>query len=174
MILFFIYIFFLILENLLLPAIAGPELFLITPIFILAIIANSLNFKKAMFELVILGLIGELFIGAQIGSSLVPLIITAFVYFTLDRFIEIRAGLDSIASFTVILGRSLVLLCLSYIYSWFFIFLSSSQGLDRFTASSLYASWSIWSILLGIGTILTIFAWACIFSVIFAYVLKAK
>ena len=173
-VLFLIYILFLVLENLLLPAIAGPELFLITPIFILAVIVNSSNFKKAMFLLIVFGLIGELFTGAQIGSNLVPLIIAAFVYFGIDRFIEMRANLDSTASFSVILGRSFVLLCLTYIYSWFVIFISSSNGFANLALSSIYESWDAWSILLNIGTILTIFTWSCVFSIIFAYVLKTK
>lgn len=174
MILFLIYILFLIFENLLLPAIAGPELFLVTPIFILAIIVNSSNFKRAIFQLIIFSLIGELFMGARLGSSLIPLVITAFVYFGIDRFIEMREGLDSSASFPILLGRSFVLLCLSYIYSWFFVFLSSSSGFGILTASNIYASWDTWSIFLSVGTVITIFIWSCIFSIIFSYVLKAK
>src|SRR3989344_5080219 len=124
MTLFFIYILFLVLENLLLPAIEGTELFLITPIFILAIIVNASDFKKAVIQLAIFSLVGELFTGAQIGSSLIPLLITAFVYFSIDHFIEISAGLDNAVSFAVILARSFVLMVLSYIYSWLFIFFS--------------------------------------------------
>ena len=173
-ILFLIYILTLVRENLLLPAIAGPEIFAVTPIFILAIVVNSLNFKKAGIELIILSLVGELFMGAPLGSSLVPLIVTAFVYFALDRFIEMRAGLDSIASFPVILGRSFILLCLSYIYFWFFIFFSSSSGFGILTTSNIYASWSAWNMLLSVGIVVTTFVWSCVFSIIFAYVLKAK
>lgn len=166
MILFCIYILFLVFENLLLPAIAGPELFLVTPIFLLAIIVNSSNFKKSILQVITFSLVGELFMGAQIGSSMIPLIITSFIYFSIDHFIEMRAGLDSSASFMVILGRSFVLLCLSYTYSWLFIFFSSSY--------SIYSSWDAWSILLSVGTAMTIFVWACVFSIIFAYVLKTK
>ena len=174
MILFFIYILLFIFENLLFPAIAGPEFFLITPIFILAIIINVSNFKKSMFQLVVFSLIGEFFIGAQIGSSLIPLIMTAFIYFAINHFIEMRASLDNLASFPVILGRSFILLCLSYSYLWFFIFFRSSYGFDMFTVSSIYASWDAWRIFLDLGTIVTIFIWSCLFSIIFAYVLKTK
>ena len=173
-ILFLIYILFLVFENLLLPAIAGPELFLVTPIFILAIIVNSSNFKKAMIELIIFGLVGELFTGAHLGSSLIPLIITAFVFFAIDHFIEMRAGLDSGASLMVILGRSFILLCLAYIYSWLFIFFGSSNGFGTLTTSNISLAWDTWSILLSVGTAVTIFIWSCVFSIIFAYVLKTK
>jgi len=182
MILFFLYIFFLVLENLLLPAIAGPGLFLITPVFLLAVIIHTSNFKKAIVQLITFGLVGELFMGSRVGSSLMPLVTTAFVYFIINHFIEMKAGLDGVASSKVILGRSFILTGLSYIYFWFFIFFNSFRefssfdelGLGNFAMNDIYTSWDIWNIFLSLGSIVIIFIWSCIFSIILGHVFKTK
>src|SRR3989338_315967 len=136
MVLFLIFILFLLLENLLLPALLGPKDFLIVPLFLMALLTHGKNYKKSLILALGCLLIAEIFSGIDSGSYLIPFSITAVLFIWLNRFLDMSSGLRENHSFSCLVLGGLTISFFIAIYSWIFIFLNSSY--------SLVSSWSDW------------------------------
>ena len=87
MILSLFFIFFLIFENLILPALTGPEPFLITPLFVLAMVVYSQDIKLRFIQGLIFLVVAELFSRAMLGSFGIPFAITIIIFVCLYSYL---------------------------------------------------------------------------------------
>ena len=163
--LFFFFVFFLLVENLFLPALIGPQEFLVTPLFLIALTAYGSNFKNKIFQALILLLLAEIFAGVDIGDYLVPFLAAVLVYFWLNKLLSINSSLRESYSLLGIVSSSLVILALLYLYSLFFIFLNSSYSIST--------TLSQWAGLLKTSSF-AMFLWSLGLTFLFKYVLKQK
>lgn len=166
MVLFFIFLFFLLVNNLLLPALVGPKEFLVVPVFLMSVIVYSGSFKLVVVRGVVFSLTAELLSGMKFGDILVPFSCAVLIYLWISSFLEIKSGLTESSWPIIVLGSSLFLIFLTYIYSWGFIFNQSSY--------SLITTWSEWKLLFHGDIIINTFLWAAAFSYLFHYVIQKK
>lgn len=165
MVVILLFVLFAALENLLLPALIGPRVFFIIPIFVLCILVYGDDTKAQLLKAGIFLFIAELISGARIGSSIIPFGITAVIYIWLNRFLDIRSGIkDSESSGGAILS-SFIITLLVYLYSWFYIFIQSSYSIDL--------AWNEWR-MMALGSLVQTLGWSAGLSVLFKYVLRNK
>ena len=166
MVLFLFFIFFLIFENLILPALLGPGPFLITPLFIMAMVIYSQDTKLKFIQAVIFLLIGELFARTMLGSSSIPMAVTIVIFIWLNHFLNIGSGLQESTSITSLLGGTIVLTIFICIYSYMSIFFQTSYSLN--------SAWE--GLVIFIKTSITpTLLWAIVFIILFKYgLIKSK
>lgn len=165
MILFFFFILFLALENLLLPALIGPKTFLISPLFLAGLIIYGKNFKTALVQACIFLLVWEFYSGVQIGSFIIPFAITAVLYIWLNHFIDIRSGLSEGHIVPSLLGGMITLTLFIYLYSWLFIFYNSPRDIVAVTQQLA---------ILAKNSYLMTLSWSVFFVILFRYVIRPK
>lgn len=158
-----IFIFLLVLENLLLPALIGAESFLIVPLFAISTIIYTENIKSRLIQALLFLLIEEYFSGIAIGGFIVPFMLTAGIYIWLNLFLNISSNLREEGSILNILVSVLILLLFLYVYSALFIFFRSSYDI--------FKTWEELKILVT-TSVFQLSGWAIIFSVLFKYVIK--
>lgn len=163
MITVFIFLFFLLLENLLLPALIGPGPFLITEVFILGLVIYGRRWQTFAFQAVPLIIIEEIFTGIGIGKFLGPLAVTSLIYFWLNQFINFTEYLrDSTSN---IMASAFILLTLGYLYSFLFVLFGNTHNIA--------ASWNEWRIFFT-ASLWSMLGWSLAISALFKYVLKTK
>lgn len=165
MILFLFLILFLVVENLVLPALIGPKIFFIVPLFISGIIVYSQNIKRKLIHAGLFLLVTEIFLGHNIGDLLLPFSVTALIYLWLNRFLSLESGLQENDSFGSIIGGSLVIATIFYVFSFFFILAESSYSITH--------TWAEWIILLPASSF-SVLGWSLALTILFKYVLKTK
>ena len=165
MILFLFFIFFLLLENLFLPALVGPQNFLISPLFLAGLIIYAKNIKIKFIQAAIFLLFWEVFSGFRIGSLVIPFVITAGLYIWINNFLEISSGLRESDTFLAFVGGVVTMVTFVYINSWFFLFFNSSY--DAMTALNEL-------ITLLTNSIFQTMGWSAGFVVLFKYALRPK
>lgn len=165
MILFVFFIFFLLLENLFLPALIGPKTFLISPLFLAGLIIYGKSTKIRLIQVCIFLLLWEIFSGFKIGSFVIPFGITAGIYIWLNHFLNISSGLEEGGVLAGLVGGALTMTAFVYTYSWLFIFLNSSYNL----AGSWYEL-----ITLVTSSILPTVGWSIGLVILFKYALRPK
>lgn len=165
MILLLFFIFFVVLESLLLPALMGPKAFLITSLFVLAMVIYGRSIRPRLIQAVIFLFFAEVFSGAKVGSFIIPFIITAGFYIWINRFLDIKTNLRESDTIFSIFSGTLVLALLVYVYSFFFILNKPPYNIVEALAGL--------KILIQISIFQTL-GWSVALAVIFKYVLKAK
>ncbi len=157
-----LFVFFLLLENLFLPAIIGIGPFMITPLFLLGtnMYIPEFRFRPGLFLI-----LAALFSGVNVIVAFSAFLITVGIYLVTGHFLDIRLGSDRIFSVSNIIRESLILLSLGLIYSWLFIFLES--------AHDLYSTSNEWLILARTSG-LYFFMWSIVLSILLAHVSKKK
>lgn len=165
MVLSLFFLFFLLLENLILPALIGPHMFSITVLFLIGLAVYSSSLKVRIVHIGILLLIAEIFTGNNIGNFLIPFGITVIIYLWLNRFFSISSGVQESNSFAGIIGGSIAIMAVFYLYSWFFILFGSSYNIN--------SSLTEWRIFLA-ASIFSTLSWAVGFAILFKYVLRIK
>jgi hypothetical protein len=163
MILTLLFVFFLVLESLILPALIGAQPFLITLLFIIALLVYSQNSKVSLLQAFIFLLASEIFLALRLDSLIVPFAITAIIYLWINRFLEIGTGLRESSSLIGILGGIIVLSVLVSIYSYIFLFFESSF--------SFIDAWNNYLFFVRLSVFQTL-VWALFFVVLFKYLLK--
>lgn len=128
MIIIFLFLLLLLLENLFLPALMGPKPFLIVPLFVLALVVYGQNTKLRLAQAVVFLIIAEMFSASGFGSMVLPFIIVVILYLWWNRFLNIRFSLQESSSFMGLLGGTLFLTLLAFIYSYVFLFFRSSNS----------------------------------------------
>ena len=130
MVKFFIFIFFLILESLILPAIIGPRQFFITTVFLLGLLVYGGGWRTLLYQIIPFALIIEFFAGESFGHLIIPFGLTGTVYLVLDKFINLSQNLKQEAkSFLSLMPGILILIAFNYIYAGLFIFVNTSYQL---------------------------------------------
>ena len=147
------------------PALIGPGMFLITPIFILGLIVYSQNWKVFIFQVIPFVLAAEFFSGMNVGKILVPMIITGLLYMWSNKFLNLTERFKENITLPGIISSALFLAMLGYVYSWFFIYLNTSYNIGL--------AWGEWRLFF-IGSLISMLGWSLALSVIFKYVLKTK
>ena len=160
-----VFILFLILDNLILPALIGTQEFLVTPTLLIAILFYHSKPRTGLIVTLIFALVAEIFSGFGIGSFIIPFGITALLYIWLNRFLAINYGLKEEMTFFGIIKSSLIITSFVYVYSWFFIFLDSSY--------SFALTWDQWKILV-LNSLTQTLGWSIGLSIFFKYVFKIK
>ena len=160
-----IFIFFLLLENLLLPALIGPQEFLITPLFLLGMVAYGSDMKKRFIMASIFMLTAELFSKSEIGSFVLPFIVTVLIYIWLNRHLSMSSNLQENYSFSGVIIGSLLMILFLYLYSLFFIFFSSAYDLSVTVKE--------WQILLR-SSFFPMSLWSLGLTFLFKYVLRSR
>lgn len=163
MIIIFFFLFLLLLENLLLPALIGPQPFLIIPTFIFSLIFYDRNTKLRLIQAFIFLVITETFSVSGFGSMIVPFMIVVLFYLWLNRFLEIKSGLQESRSLISLFGGAFFLTLVVLSYSYMFLFIQSSNNIME--------AWQLTLILIK-TSIYQIFGWALAFVVIFKYARK--
>lgn len=165
MVIFFVFLFLLFLENLFLPALIGEGYFLITTIFILGFLAYSSNWKKSLFQGIILFLFQEFFTGADPGSMVIPFIITGSLYLWINRFFNFTEQLRENLSFFSIIFSTLLLIFLSLSYSFFSTLHHTSYdfSLDLNQLTDFFQS-----------SLISLMGWSGGISILYKYVLKTE
>ncbi len=166
MLLLLVFIFFLILENLFLPALIGPGPFLATQIFILAVIVYSKSWKELAVTALLFILIKEFVSGNGVGSLMVPFFITAGLYLIINRFLNIRDNLAENNSLSGLIVSTLVLVSFNFIYAWFYI-------LYHAASYNVGSAWNYW-VSLPMMSLFSTLGWSVGISILFKYVLKTK
>lgn len=161
---FLIFLFLLILENLLLPALMGPRLFIVSQIFILALIIYGGNWKTVIYKVIPLVLIMEFFSGINWGNITIPVLASAIIYMLLNRYINITTNLRENYSINGLIISILTLAIFSYIYSWFSILFNSSSF-------NISAALNYWKLFFS-SSLLTVLGWSGGISLLFKYMLN--
>jgi len=159
---FIIFLTTLVLSNLILPAIFGPKELLIIPTLLLATVVFDKDFKAGLVKGLSFGLLVEIFSGNSMGSIILPLLLTAIIYYQLERFTEIGSLLSEQINTLNIMWSSIFLSGLTYLYSLFFILNQSSYNI--------LLSWQRWNLLLSPFIILNTFFFTILFSLILKYI----
>lgn len=162
-ILFILFIFFLLIENLFLPALIGPQTFLISPLFLAGLVIYGKNFKTGFIQACIFLLVWEIFSGFQVGSFIMPFVITAGLYIWLNHFLGISSGLKEGSIGAGLAGGALSMTVFVYAYSWLFLFFNSAY--DLVTATQELK-------ILAMNSLLATVAWSVFFVILFKYARK--
>ena len=160
-----IFIFLLILENLILPALIGPGAFSIVPLFLISMMIYAPNLKLKFFQIILLAFVSEIVSGVTLGSFIIPLAIALLVYIWLNRFLNISSGLQENNSIIGLLMSATVIASIFYLYSLMFILAQSSFSIAETLNESrlMFAS-----------SVLSVIGWSAALTVISKYVLKTK
>lgn len=166
MIRFFIFIFILFLENLILPASIGSGQLLITALFIAGLLVYNNSWRILLSQVIPLILIIEFFAGENFGHLLIPFGLTGVIYIMMNRFINLGQNLKSegrsLSNF--ILG-TLTLVVFNCVYAGLFIFFNTSYSLST--------AWYEFTIFLK-SSLLSLIGWSTLISALFQYALKKK
>ncbi len=166
MVIFFIFILFLFLENLILPAIIGPSQLLVTTIFISGLLIYSNGWRILLYQVIPLVLITEFFIGENFGHLLIPFCLTGVIYIMMNKLINLSYNLEQGGKFlSDLILAILTLVIFNCVYAGLFIFFDTSYSLNT--------SWHEFIIFLK-SSILSLVGWSALISVLFKYVLKKK
>lgn len=165
MILPLFFIFFLILENLFLPALIGPGTLLISPLFLSGLIIYGGNTRLKLAQVCILLLLWELYSGFRIGSFIIPFGITTGLYIWLNRFLNIDSVLKEGGWLAGLVGGALTMTIFVYFYSWLYLFLNSSYNIAT--------SWHQW-VLFVASSVLSTVSWSIGLVILYKYVLRPK
>ncbi len=165
MIITLLFIFFLLLENLFLPALIGPEPFFIVILFITAMLIYSQNIKPRLIQATVFLFIAEIVSGAGYGSFIIPFAIIACLYLWLNRYLEISSSLQESGSYFGILGGLFVISLFVFGYSFLSLFIQASYNI--------VGAWQNFVPLIKISAYQTLL-WAFFFVILFKYVLRAK
>lgn len=160
-----LFIFFIILESLFLPALIGSRSFLITPLFLTGLILYGNNTKLKFIQVCFFIILWELYSGFRISSFLIPFCITTGIYIWLNRFLNISTGLKEGGVLASLAGGALTMSIFVYAYSWLFLFLNSSYNIA--------ASWFELKTLITSSVFSTI-GWSIGFVILFKYALRSK
>lgn len=163
MIIYLLFIFLLLLENIFLPALTGLGFFLITPLFVISVFMYSRGWKPLIFKAVPFILIEEIFTGIGFGEFLLPMFVTWLIYFWLNRFINIGDQFRENISFAGIAVSLVLLAVFGNIYSWLFIFINNNYN---FYLSSIQFK------LFFTSSFLSVLGWSAAVSILFKYALK--
>lgn len=118
-IIFFIVILFL--NMAFLPSVFNTDEFLVAPIFLCAVFAFSPSFGKGLARAAIFSLLFELAGSLPIGYYLFPVAATAPVFWWTMKSIDFRGNNQEKISLSAILGQSLIIFILVYIFSFIFV-----------------------------------------------------
>ena len=165
MIVTFLFLLFLLLENLLLPALLGPKSFLIIPLFVFAVVVYGNNIKLNIVQAIIFLLITETFSGSGFGDIVLPFLVVVALYLWLNRFLDINSTLKESGIWTSLFSGTLSLTLLALFFSYVFLFFQLSYNFLE--------AWQM-AIVLMKTSISQIIGWALAFVIIFKYVLQAK
>lgn len=161
--LYLIFVFFLLLEDLLLPALIGPGPFLAVQTFILAVIIYSKGYKGFLFYALPLILVKEFISGISTGDLLIPFIITSLLYLLANRFFYLTDNLSEDYSFSGFMISSLVLILFNYVYAWFFI-------LHNAAYYDISQTWNYWKGFWG-SSLFSTLGWSVAISAIFKFII---
>src|SRR3989344_3452129 len=161
-----VFIFFILLEGLFLPALIGPSPLLITQIFILALVIYNPNWKTIFFQALPFILVKEFFSGSGFGDFLLPFLITVGIYLWLNKFLNIAENLKENISFSGLALSIFMLAVLNYIYSWFFI-------LHNTSSYNIILAWKYWQSVFSAYLSATL-GWSTAMSILFKYGLLKK
>ena len=159
MILSALFFLFLLLENLLLPALFGPGSFLIIPTFTFAVVVYGNNLKLRFFQIFIFLVFTEFFTASEFGSIVFPFICVAILHLWLNRFLNIKSGLTEGGIIFRFFGGTLYLTFL--VFSFAFVSL-------LFQFHNLSASWESLIIFIRTSGYQTI-GWSLAFIILFKY-----
>ncbi len=165
MIFFILFVFFLLVENLFLPALIGPRAFLITPLYLAGLIIYGDSTKLRLFQACGFLLAWEIFSGFSIGSLVIPFAITTGLYIGLNHYLDISSALKEGGMVPAILGGALTLTIFVYTYSFLFIFFNSSYNLAD--------SWRQLLMLVRASAFSTT-GWSVGFVILYKYALRPK
>lgn len=166
MVRFLIFILFLFLENLFLPALIGPSQLFITVIFILALLIYGDGLKALLYQVIPFALIAEFFAGENWGHLVIPLGITGLIYIIINIFIDFGQNLkQKKKSFSNFMIGIFTLIVFNCVYVGLFIFLNTSYSFN--------ASWYEFTIFFK-SSLLSLVGWSVVISVLFQYVPKTK
>lgn len=161
----FLFCLFLLLENLLLPALLGPKPFLIILTFVFTIFIYSENVKLKFAQAIIFLGINEIFSYSEFGSMILPFTIVALLYFGLNHYLNIKSSLQESSFFTGLFGGAVFLTLLAFLYSYVFLFFQLSNNiLEAWQSALVFIKTSFYQT----------FGWALVLVVIFKYVFKTK
>jgi hypothetical protein len=165
MIISLLFIFFLLVENLFLPALIGPEPFFITMIFVFTMIVYTRNIRSRLILAGVFLFLSQIIAGAGYFSFLIPFYIVGLIYIWASHYLEISPGLQDSNSFLSLLAGAIVLLLLVSAYSFIYLFLGSSFNLA--------GTWADFIILIKTSVYQNL-VWSFFFVILFKYVLRAK
>lgn len=166
MVKFLIFIFLLLLDNLILPALIGPKQFLITPVFIWGLLVYGNGWRTLLHQVIPFVLITEFFAGESLGHLIIPFGLTGAIYLVCDKFINLSQNLrQRTRPLSGLIPGILILIVFNYAYSGLFILIDTSYNLS--------ISWHELTVFLK-NSLLSLLIWSILISVIFKYVLKKK
>lgn len=166
MVRFFIFIFILLLENLILPAVIGPSQFFITIVFIFSLLMYGKGWRTLLYQIIPFVLITEFFTGENFGHLAIPFGITGVIYIMINKLVNLDQNLGQTKNFLADLITSTVILVMfSYIYAGLYILFNISYGLS--------ASWYEFTIFFK-SSLLSLAGWSILIPTLFKYVLKKK
>src|SRR3989338_1622837 len=165
MIVTFLFFLFLLLENLLLPALVGPRSFLIVPLFVFAIVVYGNNTKLRLTQAIVFLIITEMFSASGFGDMILPFLIVIALYWWTNSFLDIKLTLRESGVLASFLGGAFFLSLLAFLFSYAFLFLQLSY--------SFLEAWQMVIILIK-TSVYQIGGWALAFVIIFKYVVFQK
>lgn len=164
MVRFFIFIFCLFLENLILPAFLGPKQFFITPLFLIGLLVYGNGQRTLLYQVIPLVFIAEFFVGENFGRLIIPFGLTGIIYVIIDKFVNLsqNRGHNNKTLSSLMVGI-LIIILFSFIYAGLFIFFNASHDFN--------ISWHEFIIFLE-SSLLILVIWSIIISILFKYVLS--
>lgn len=161
MIPFLFFILFLVLENLFLPALIGPRPFLITPIFILALLIYRKNIKLWSFQAIVFSFVSSFFVGTDIQKIIIPLGLTAAFYLLLIKFLNFNEEMKNDITPSAFFWSVALLTMLSVFYSGIAILIDNYHNMA--------AGWEAFKTFLA-GSIMTVAGWSLMLSIAFKFI----
>lgn len=166
MIIFFIFILFLLIENFVISALTGVHTLMLTQVFLVSLVIFNRSRYSIFLYVLILGFIGEMMLGLSIGDIIIPVALVAIIYILINRFIELDYIINENKSVHGLMMATLVLIILAYIYLGFFIFWQSGFSPNNF--------WSEIQPFFNLGIIFNMAATSFVVSLIWKYVIQKE
>lgn len=155
----FLFVIFLLLDSIFLPALVGPREFLVMPVFVMSFLVNSENRKSALILGLIFSFVAGLLSNDQPGTAMAAYLATFLVFIWLTRFFDTAGTLKGAFSFRSLAKFVITAVLLVYCYSWFYIFISSDYSLVKVFRE--------WPALLQGGILVSTIIWSAIMGVLF-------
>jgi|SRR3989338_4325561 len=160
-----LFIFFLLAENVLLPALIGPGPIFITPLFLMGMLVYGRNLKHQFLKISFFLLLSVIFSGGDILITVSAFLITIAIYLLADYFLDIKSELSETFSISSITRGSFLIFLTGLLYSLIFMLFKLDLNLGE--------SLNEWFVLLQ-SSGLSIIIWSIFLSVLFMYVFNKK